>query len=617
MPDTPPIRAPRLVPTDVDGAFDAAAPGGHRAYVRQARAVPERGLVFSVGFDGTLRAHRLDDLEFVAAAAAHAHGAGAVTISADGRVATAGADGVVRVWSFDGDRWSLGLELRVPIDRGDPLTEALLWDPRRDEILAGQACGAVFLVDVARREARLVDDRGLINVNAFQFAADGRTLYVASDECTVRRYGREGNTWLHRATSPRLDDHVDALSLRAGPDGGLLATTHGRRLWRCADPAGDLRFEPGPAAEDALNTVSWFGRGALTGGDDHRLRWIGPDALDAVTVVDLQRDVTWIDPVDADRVVVATSAGLYVVDVPGRRVLARSHRIGAIGAVALDEGRIVVGLHDAPWLIPEGEDRDAVRLSAPVNCAARGGAVFGLTDGGIVGLRRGRPQLLGRAGAEVEALGGAVVEGRTVLVSGDRAGNLTRFDRDRVDAFAATGRGRRIKAIGSASIDGRPLVLAAGKAPHLHALWPAESRPRARVVAGPPISLRTLNGVTVADDVAYLPGWDRLVHRVRLSNRARLGRPLPPLAGAAGALEEVVVTDEYIVSTGYKGMLQAWARGGDPTRPAWTLPLSGLALRRMIEGRREGTVLVGGYSGRVFEVDLVARRATAAWTVVS
>ncbi|MFN7147352.1 MAG: hypothetical protein ACK4YP_26525, partial [Myxococcota bacterium] len=105
-------------------------PGGHRAYVRAVRVVPGVApFAASVGYDGTLRTHRLPGLAPGAVVHAHAMGAGALDVTADGRAVTAGADGVVRFWRVAVDVITQTAAVPMPIADADPLVETATWMP--------------------------------------------------------------------------------------------------------------------------------------------------------------------------------------------------------------------------------------------------------------------------------------------------------------------------------------------------------------------------------------------------------------------------------------------------------------------------------------------------------
>ena len=599
--------------------------GGHRAYVRAVRVVSGSGLhtapfAVTVGYDGTLRTHRLPGLRPGAVAHAHAMGAGALDVTPDGRAVTAGADGVVRFWRVALDTITPYAAVGMPIADADPLIETATWLPDGRSAIVGVVGGSVWEIDPDAGTSTFVDEEGMLSINAIVPSADGRFLFIASDECTVRRYRREGGGWVREHTSAPMDDHVDALAL--SPDGGtLLASTHGRSLWRSDSPFGALFFTSAPVARDAINALAWAGDVALFGGDDRVVYAADPSGANVQALADTLRDVDSIAVVDARYVLAATTGGLVEIDRVARTVSARSQDRGALAAVFAESSaageRVYVGQHDAGRIVVGRLDTDGgetlleIAVPAPVSCGAATAPVFGLATGLVVRVEGGRAVPLFTAGAEVEGVD--VVEAEGLVLAVDRSGTLTVLDGGVRASVRITGWGRRLKAVRFARIGGARLALCAGKDHRLHAVHLDDLDRGAWEIVGSNVALRTFNDLLVEGDRVYAACWDRTIHCLELGSGTHVTGTHAALVGHTHAVERMLMVDGTLVSVSYDGTLRGWPRDG---APGFSVPLSPLAVRRVAPAGVPGRVVTAGYDGIVREIDLSTHTVTRHWRVV-
>lgn len=585
---------------------------GHRAYVRGVRIVSglEPGpFAVSAGYDGTLRTWRLPDLLPGAAVLAHVGGAGGVDVTPDGWAVTGGFGARVSFWRVAIDRIEPALTVDLPVKEGDRLIETVAWVPHGRSAIVGVVGGSLW--EVGRDGGhRFLDEEGLVSVNAVVCTADGRYLFVASDECTVRRYRREGRRWTLDARSARLDDHVDALAL--GPAGQLqplLATTHGRSLWRADDALGALTFRSAPVAHDAINAVAWVGQQAWCGGDDRTIHEIHPDTLAGRPIVDTGRDIDSI-AVTHTQILVATTAGLVAVDRASGEVRARAASVGGVAALCIDGEEVVVGLHDAPelWRLRGGRRVGVAEVAARVSCGSAEGLLFGLANGDVVRLEPGGPRVLATAAAEVEGV--EAVPERELILAVDRSGTLTHIGSE-VRSSTVTGPGRRLKSVRRARTAFGDWAVCVGKDHQLHVVDLDDPGAGARVLRGSDVASRTFNDVFYQDGIFYVACWDSRIHRLRLVAPDAV-KALDPLAGHMHAVERLAWAAGTLLSVSYDGCLRGWPNGA--ADDAWSCSLSDMAVRRLVT-TIEGRVFAAGYGGEVAQVDVPRRRVVGRWLV--
>lgn len=594
---------------------------GHRAYVRAVRIVSaEVPFAATVGYDGTLRTHHLPGLRPGAVAHAHAMGAGALDVTPDGRAITAGADGVVRFWRLTLDAITPYASVVMPIADDDPLVETATWLPDGRAAIVGVVGGSVWEIDPDAGTATFVDEEGMRSINAIVASSDGRHLFIASDECTVRRYRRDGVGWVLEHTSCPFDDHVDALAL--SPDGAtLLAATHGRSLWRSASPFGALGFTSAPVARDAINALAWAGDVALVGGDDRVVYAADPAGANVRPLADTLRDIDSIAVVDARYALAATTGGLVEIDRVAGKVSARSQDRGALAAVfvsssASGEERVYVGQHDAGRIVvgrlgaDGGETLLEIAVPAPVSCGAATAPVFGLATGLVVRVDGDHAVPLFTAGAEVEGVD--VVEAEGLVLTVDRSGTLTLLQRGVEARVTVTGWGRRLKAVRFARIGSARLALCAGKDHRLHAVDLDDLARGAWEIADSNVAARTFNDLLVDGDRVYAACWDRSIHRLELGSGTRVARVLPALVGHTHAVERMLMIDGSLVSVSYDGTLRGWPVDG---APGFSVSLSPLAVRRVSAAAVPRRVVTAGYDGIVREIDLSTHTVTRHWRV--
>ncbi|GEM_PF-5772476 len=596
---------------------------GHRAYVRSVVVPPTLpSVAVTGGYDGTLRAYRVSTLEPFDAVEAHARGVGVVAASPVAPlIASAGADGFVRLWRIDGG-FRFAAELSIPDAGVNPIIESLCFFPDGRRLAVGIVGGALFVADSEDGRVRLVRD-SFISINALKFSPCGRFLVVAADDCRVHlfRHDCHGGLTAVGATDS-FDDHVDAIDFRPLPRGRfrMAATTHGNRIWLFdGGLPEDLRPRTAPVSLSALNAVLFLDeKTILAGGDDRALYAINADTLESRRVVDLGRDIDALALAGPDLVLAATTGGVFAVCVSESRVVASSQNQGALAAITASDGRLYAGFHDRPqvaighWEGDTGITSAVAEVTAPVSCSAPDRPLFGLANGDVARVTsEGAVEMIGTAPAEVEA----VCAVGAAVVAVDRSGSVTLFGPGGRRIFPVTPDGSRLKAVAFSPI--RAYGLAAGKNRRLYRLAPTpaggEPRPFAVEASGPEICARTINAICFGPDhVVYLSSWDGKVHRVRMSADGCCYELLEPLSGHDHAVEGSALIDSSLVTTSYDGTVRVWKQDDSGSV---AIPVSEMAIRRLIPAETPGAVLTAGYDGRVHEIDVRARVVRRSWLV--
>lgn len=221
---------PALLPA-LEAAREALG-GLSAAQVAEMPAADFEGLLRRVWDGGRRRAAE-------APAEAHVRGDNrlifAAALSPEGsRAATAGADGIIRVWSLADGR-EVG-ELPDDVDAGGPML-ALAFDPRGRTLAAGKEDGSIHLWDLASGgPARVLAGHPsrTLNVRALAFSPDGTMLASAAEDGQLKLW--EPGSGRELARSKQL---LPLLAAAFRPDGRAVATV---------DKIGTLRLHAVPGA---------------------------------------------------------------------------------------------------------------------------------------------------------------------------------------------------------------------------------------------------------------------------------------------------------------------------------------------------------------------------------
>ena len=220
--------------------------GRHTAAGRAVAVAPD-GRIASVGLDGTLRVWRRDGRSVrVISQPARAVD---VAFSRDGSLlVTAGADGVARVWGADDGR------LRQAFTHGAPLTSAA-FDRAATRVVTGGVDGIARVFDRVGSAPRLLRHGGGA-VTAVTFSPDGRFVATAGANVEGRVWRAETGKLVGKLVGRHQDD-LTAISY--SPDGTLIATasvdaeahiwnasafTHRRALRGHTAVVSDVTFSP-------------------------------------------------------------------------------------------------------------------------------------------------------------------------------------------------------------------------------------------------------------------------------------------------------------------------------------------------------------------------------------
>jgi cytochrome c len=172
--------------------------GGHQGNVNGFAFLPD-GRPVTVGYDGTLRVWPLS--EGSASVEAFPAPLNAVAVAADGEIAIAGADGLVRFVALDG-------VTRGTVEAGSTPVIALAISPDGSLVAAAAIGGSVAIIDRAAARIRFSLVGPGLPVWSLAFRPDGRELLTGGSDRLVRRW------------SMRTGDPVGPLAV-SRPDDGL------------------------------------------------------------------------------------------------------------------------------------------------------------------------------------------------------------------------------------------------------------------------------------------------------------------------------------------------------------------------------------------------------------
>ena len=176
----------------------------------------------------------------------------ALAFSADGRLASGGSKGILRIW----DSELLGLPSEIPTGVG--AIRALAFAPAGTAVVTGGSDGSVRIWDVGARTWVALADHGEASVCSVAVSPDGSQVASCADDGTVRVSDVGGGP------APRVStDSEPATAVAYSPNGDVLALggDHGRvRIWHLGDGRETMAHDVGT---EAITSMAFSRDGGL------------------------------------------------------------------------------------------------------------------------------------------------------------------------------------------------------------------------------------------------------------------------------------------------------------------------------------------------------------------